>query len=116
MAKKNQIKKTILIIEDEKDILLTLKFFLESEDYKVLTAMNGSEAMEILKTSIVPHLILLDMKMPIMDGWQFASEFLKKYDYMSPFIVMLQLLLQRIVLLILMPLILLPSLLIWMYY
>ena len=81
-------KKIILIIEDEKDILLTLKDFLESEDYHVLIAENGFEAMQLLKTSGIPDLILLDMKMPVMNGWEFAIEFLDKHDHLSPIVVM----------------------------
>ncbi len=81
------IKKKILIIEDEKDILFTLKDFLESENYLVLTAENGFEAMKLLQTSGMPDLILLDMKMPIMNGWEFAIEFLDKHDHQSPMVV-----------------------------
>ena len=80
-------KKTILIVEDEKDILFTLKDFLESENYHILVAENGVEAMELLKTSGIPDLILLDMKMPIMNGWEFAIEFLDKHDHQSPIVV-----------------------------
>jgi CheY-like chemotaxis protein len=78
--------KTILIIEDEKEILYTLKEFLEFEDYQVIIAVNGLESMELLKTSVMPNLILLDMKMPIMNGWEFAAAFLAKYNQMSPII------------------------------
>lgn len=80
-------KKTILIVEDEKDILFTLREFLESENYHVLVAENGSEAMELLKNSGIPDLILLDMKMPVMNGWEFAIEFLDKHDHQSPIVV-----------------------------
>lgn len=83
-----QRKKTILVIEDEKDILYSLKEFLESENYQVLIAENGFEAMELLKTSGIPDLILLDMKMPVMNGWEFAIEFLDKHDHLSPIVVM----------------------------
>ncbi len=81
-------KKTVLIVEDERDILYTLKDFLESENYHVLTAENGFEAMEAIKGFGIPHLILLDMKMPIMNGWEFAIEFLDKHDHQSPIVVM----------------------------
>lgn len=81
-------QKLILIIEDDTEILSSLKIFLELEGYKVLTAQNGLEAMNILKTSGIPNLILLDMKMPIMNGWEFASEFQGKHDRMSPIVVM----------------------------
>ncbi len=83
---KNQ--KTILVIEDDQEILLTVKEFLELEGYNAQTAMNGFEALELLKTGAIPNLILLDMKMPIMNGWQFALEFLDKHDHCAPIVVM----------------------------
>lgn len=79
--------KTILIVEDEKIILDTLKDFLESEDYLVLMAGNGLIALEVLETSEMPHLILLDMKMPKMNGWEFAKAFAEKYNNAAPIIV-----------------------------
>jgi CheY-like chemotaxis protein len=84
----DQKKKSILIIEDDEDILLALKTFLEVEGYFVKTAENGFEAMELLKDGVMPNLILLDMKMPVMNGWQFAIEFLAKHDHLSPIVVM----------------------------
>ena len=81
-------KKLILVVEDDQDILEVVRLFLESEGYRVLCAANGFEAMSHLKSSGVPHLILLDMKMPIMNGWQFAIEFLSRHDHMSPIVVM----------------------------
>jgi CheY-like chemotaxis protein len=81
-------KKTILIIEDDQDILMALSSFLEVEGYAVRTAENGFEAMELLKDGKMPNLILLDMKMPVMNGWQFAIEFLAKHDHLSPIVVM----------------------------
>ena len=80
--------KLILVIEDDPDIQSSIKFFLESEGYTTLSADNGFEAMKVLKTSDTPNLILLDMKMPIMNGWEFANEFYDKHDHMSPIVVM----------------------------
>lgn len=88
MTSQNQPLKTILIIEDDLDVQAGIKLFLEFEDYKVLTANNGFDAMELLKSCDMPNLILLDMKMPVMDGWQFAAAFLAKYKNGSPIIVM----------------------------
>lgn len=88
MTALNANQKTVLIIEDEVDILFTLKEFLELEGYNVLVAENGLEALEIVKTSIALDLILLDMKMPKMNGWEFAEEYHNKYTNSSPIVVM----------------------------
>ncbi len=87
MILKNNLKK-ILVIEDEKDIVLTLREFLEAEGYEVQAAANGQEALEILKSLGIPNLILLDMRMPVMNGWEFAAEFLSRYDHLAPILVM----------------------------
>ena len=59
---------TILIVDDEKDILELLKYNLEKEGYKVLTASNGTEALSAAHQH--PQLIVLDVMMPEMDGWE----------------------------------------------
>ncbi len=58
---------TILICDDEPDIVAALKIYLSGEDYRLLEAGNGSEALEIVEHSEV-HLILMDIMMPRMDG------------------------------------------------
>ena len=58
----------ILVVDDDKDIVATLKIQLEREGYTVLCAYNGLEALEILETQMV-HLMLLDIMMPHMDGF-----------------------------------------------
>jgi two-component system sensor histidine kinase/response regulator len=64
--------KKILIIEDEKDIQDSLKTILELSDYAVAVADNGEEGMQ--KTAEVkPDLILCDVMMPVMDGFQFLK-------------------------------------------
>ena len=57
----------ILVCDDEKDIVSALKIYLESDGYKVFTAFNGKDAIEIAETQEI-HLILLDIMMPVMDG------------------------------------------------
>lgn len=79
--------KIILIIEDEFEIRDTLKEFLELEGYEVLAAENGLAAMELLNHS-KPHLIILDMMMPIMNGWEFATAYYAKFSPPSPIIVL----------------------------
>ena len=58
---------TILICDDEKDIVAALKIYLEAEDYETLCAYNGQEALETLRSNDV-QLVLLDIMMPVMDG------------------------------------------------
>lgn len=69
--------KCILIIEDEKSIQDILKLALEMEGFKVYTADNGKQAMGILPQMKRPCLILLDLMMPVMNGWEFAEEISK---------------------------------------
>jgi CheY-like chemotaxis protein len=80
--------KTILIVEDDKDILSTLSSILESEGYRIEGAENGKEALEVLKKDEFPNLIMLDMKMPVMDGWHFAAEYNALYGHRAPVVVM----------------------------
>lgn len=63
--KNTEIK--ILLVDDEPDILEIVGYNLKNEGYKIYTAKNGIEAIETAK-KIIPHLILLDIMMPEMDG------------------------------------------------
>ncbi len=57
----------VLIVDDEPDILEFMEYNLKKEGYQVLQAKNGKEAVEIARREI-PHLVILDIMMPIMDG------------------------------------------------
>ena len=64
----------VLVVEDDLDIRETCRQILELEGYDVLTAANGQQAFEILRSCQVrPALILLDMMMPVMNGWEFLK-------------------------------------------
>ena len=63
--KKNKFK--ILIVDDEPDIIEILQLNLENEGYQVFSAVNGKEALKLAEMHI-PHLIILDLMMPVMDG------------------------------------------------
>lgn len=65
--------KSILVIEDNKEIQESLKMVLEVEGYTVYTADNGKEGMDILKKIPTPCVILLDLMMPVMNGWEFVE-------------------------------------------
>ncbi|MEP7003083.1 MAG: response regulator [Chloroflexota bacterium] len=64
----------ILIVDDDQEILAMLRDFLESEGLTVRTASNGQEALDALADT-APSLILLDMRMPVLDGWGFAERY-----------------------------------------
>jgi CheY-like chemotaxis protein len=65
--------KTILVIEDEEGIREALRLTLELEGYQVQTAMNGKVGLDLLSAIPSPCLVLLDLMMPVMDGWSFAE-------------------------------------------
>jgi CheY-like chemotaxis protein len=65
----------VLVVEDDFDIRDTLIQILEQEGYVVRGAANGLEALELLtQKAIEPKLVLLDLMMPVMNGWQFMAE------------------------------------------
>ncbi|RZA02008.1 MAG: response regulator, partial [Proteobacteria bacterium] len=59
--------KTILVVEDEQDILLTIELILEPEGYEVVTAANGREALARLAERL-PALVVMDVMMPVQNG------------------------------------------------
>jgi CheY-like chemotaxis protein len=66
---------TILIIEDEDPIRAVIADILEDEGYPVVSATNGLEALRYLQQQAkLPRLILLDLGMPVMSGWEFREE------------------------------------------
>ena len=61
------MRKNILVVEDEKDIIEVLRYYLEKDNYRVHVAQDGFVALE-LAGKIVPNLILLDLMLPKLDG------------------------------------------------
>jgi CheY-like chemotaxis protein len=72
-------KKTILIAEDEENNYLLLKEFLSSLDFELIHATNGKEAVDICVSSKAVSLVLMDIKMPVMDGYTATCEIRKLY-------------------------------------
>jgi len=68
---------TVLIVDDEPDLLEVTRFALESEGFGVETARNGEEALALLLSGKRPGLVLLDLMMPVMNGWRFLDEIAK---------------------------------------
>ena len=67
--------KTILVVEDDADIRENLAEFLVSEGYVVQTAADGQRALDLLRAAnVLPQIILLDLRMPQMDGFKFREE------------------------------------------
>jgi CheY-like chemotaxis protein len=71
------MSKRVLIIEDDESIRELLIELLESEGYIVSSAENGLLGLEFLKNNSKPDIILMDLMMPVMDGYTFRSEQLK---------------------------------------
>lgn len=67
----------ILVVEDDQDLRDSLCQALELEGYAAVSAENGQVALRHLATGAMPCVILLDLMMPVMDGWTFRQEMLK---------------------------------------
>jgi CheY-like chemotaxis protein len=65
---------SILIVEDEKLVRNELAEELRDQGFKVAVAANGSDAMAWLERGLAPSVILLDLVMPVMDGWEFRQK------------------------------------------
>jgi DNA-binding response OmpR family regulator len=78
---------TILITEDDDDLRALVETMLALEGFDVQTARHGREALERVAEQM-PDLILLDMKMPVMDGWTFAREFEAQHGRSVPVVVL----------------------------
>ncbi len=70
-------KPTVLVVDDNVDAVDALAQILEFEGYVVATAYDGREALEYLRDHPAPQLIVLDLMMPIMNGWELRSELAK---------------------------------------
>jgi two-component system chemotaxis response regulator CheY len=64
----------VLVVEDDEDVREAVATILMDEGYLVVTASHGREALDVLTSGARPCLVLLDLMMPIMDGWQVLEE------------------------------------------
>jgi DNA-binding response OmpR family regulator len=78
--------KRVLVVDDDPDIRELLFTALEDEGFEVVPAGNGQEALAIIE-NFRPDVIILDLMMPVMDGWQFAAE-LRKRDEDIPIVLL----------------------------
>jgi len=67
--------RTLLLVEDDRDICEIVEQVLAEEGYETVTVSNGAEALEHLRSSAPrPFVIMLDLMLPVMDAWQFRDE------------------------------------------
>jgi CheY-like chemotaxis protein len=76
----------ILVVDDDPDMLELVRDALDRKGYRVATAYDGEEALARVAEA-EPQLILLDMRMPVMDGWAFAHALRERYGRRIPIVV-----------------------------
>ncbi len=76
----------ILVVDDDTSIRSFVEMALDGEGYAVSTANNGAQALAVTG-QVQPDLILLDMRMPIMDGWTFARRYRDQAGPHAPIVV-----------------------------
>jgi len=69
--------KRVMVVDDEPDVLLSLKAVLQRQNYDVITVSNGAECLEQLEKGF-KGVVLMDLMMPIMDGWETINQIVKK--------------------------------------
>ncbi len=67
----------ILVVEDDDDVREAMQDLLQERGYEVVTAVNGSDALEQMRARHDLGLVLLDLSMPVMDGWECREHMLK---------------------------------------
>jgi two-component system alkaline phosphatase synthesis response regulator PhoP len=77
---KTTSKRTIVVVDDDQDIRMILRANLEDEGYEVMEAAGGREALEVI-TSNDPDLVVLDIMMPEVDGYDVLQELRSKPEY-----------------------------------
>ncbi|MFZ4724907.1 MAG: response regulator [Paludibacter sp.] len=65
----NNLRKTILLVEDSEPAIIQIKDFMEESGYKIIVARDGRQALDIIEVTI-PDAIILDLMMPVIDGFQ----------------------------------------------
>ncbi len=82
-----EAKRVVLVVDDEEAILDVVEWALEDEGYEVTRTADGREALALL-ASLRPNLVLLDMRMPGMNGWEFCEAYAKQANLRAPIVIM----------------------------
>jgi CheY-like chemotaxis protein len=80
------LPRRVLVVDDDRDLRDILSLVLVEAGYAVDAAENGQDAL-VKITRCRPDLILLDMRMPVMDGWTFARELRVRFEERPPIVV-----------------------------
>ena len=73
-------KKRVLVVDDDADLVKMLKVRIEAEGYEFMNAVDGKDMLDVLKIK-KPHVILLDIMLPTMDGYSALREMRKNEEY-----------------------------------
>jgi CheY-like chemotaxis protein len=77
LGREEKMMKKVMIVDDEPDILLSLKTVFERQNYEVVTVSNGAECLDEIERGF-RGVILMDLMMPVMDGWTTINEIIKR--------------------------------------
>ncbi len=72
--------KTVLIVDDERNNVFALSSYLDTFDMKIVTATNGAEAIAMMEKTPKPDIVLMDMMMPVMDGYEALEIMKQRYE------------------------------------
>ena len=73
--------RTILVVDDERDVREALELCLQMDGYQVVTARHGREALDLLEGGLQPSVVLLDLMMPVMNGRDFLMAVRARGDF-----------------------------------
>ena len=82
------MSKEILIVEDEPGVMAAIRFLMKQQGYNVRVAEKGEDALDLLSTN-KPHLVLLDIMLPGMNGWEVCEAIRSNPEYRNVKIVFL---------------------------
>ncbi len=87
------MSKKILVVDDEADIVRCIRAVLEKNGYEALTANDGAQALELIKIN-QPDLMIIDLTMPVMNGWRLCMKIREDERYKDTPIIVLSALIE----------------------